>query len=69
MLKDRLATYPGDVKLVVHDPIDTADLAGTDPREFADRVRQVLAPVAESDIGVMPPDHAPSSAVEAFRRA
>jgi 1-acyl-sn-glycerol-3-phosphate acyltransferase len=69
MLKGRLATYPGHVKLVIHDPIDTANLAGTDPREFAERVRQIIAPVAESDAGVAPPDRAPSSAVEALRRA
>jgi 1-acyl-sn-glycerol-3-phosphate acyltransferase len=69
MLKGRLATYPGDVKLVVHEPIDTTLLADADPREFAERVRQIIAPVAESDTGVAPPDHAPSNAVEAFRRA
>jgi 1-acyl-sn-glycerol-3-phosphate acyltransferase len=56
MLKDRLATYPGHVKLVVHEPIDTTSLAGTDPREFAERVRQIIAPAAESDVGVAPPD-------------
>ena len=28
MLKGRLATYPGDVRLVVHAPIDTSGLAG-----------------------------------------
>ena len=69
MLKGRLATYPGDVKLVVHEPIDTAALADADPREFAERVRQIIAPSAESDVGVAPPDHARSNAVEAFRRA
>ncbi len=56
MLKDRLATYPGSVRLVVHEPIDTADLSGTDPREFAERVRQIIAPEAESDVHVSPPD-------------
>ena len=69
MLKDRLATYPGHVKLVVHEPIDTTSLAGTDPREFAERVRQIIAPAAESDVGLAPPDYAPGGAVEAFRRA
>jgi 1-acyl-sn-glycerol-3-phosphate acyltransferase len=69
MLKDRLATYPGHVKLVVHEPIDTTSLAGTDPREFAERVRQIIAPAAESDVGVAPPDYAPGGAVEVFRRA
>jgi 1-acyl-sn-glycerol-3-phosphate acyltransferase len=56
MLKGRLATYPGDVKLVVHDPIDTAGMADADPREFAERVRRIIAPVAESDVDVAPPD-------------
>jgi 1-acyl-sn-glycerol-3-phosphate acyltransferase len=53
MLKGRLATYPGHVKLVVHEPIDTTGLAGGDPRAaraFASRVRGVIAPDAESDI-------------------
>ena len=49
MLKGRLATYPGDVRLIVHDPIDTRDLAGTDPKEFGERVRQVIVADAESD--------------------
>jgi 1-acyl-sn-glycerol-3-phosphate acyltransferase len=69
MLKGRLATYPGDVKLVVHDPIDTEGMADADPREFAERVRRIIAPMAESDVEVAPPDRAPSSAVEALRRA
>jgi hypothetical protein len=50
MLKGRLATYPGRVQLVVHDPIDTTGLAGTDPRAFADRIRQIIIPDAESDV-------------------
>ena len=49
MLKGRLATYPGEVKLIVHDPIDTSALAGTDPRAFGERVRAIIAPDAESD--------------------
>lgn len=56
MLKGRLATYPGDVKLVVHEPIDTRGLAGTDPKEFGERVRRVIAPDAESDLSIVPPD-------------
>ena len=56
MLKGRLTTYPGSVKLVVHDPIDTGGLAGSDPRVFGERVRQVLAPDAESDVTTVPPD-------------
>jgi hypothetical protein len=53
MLKGRLATYPGRVTLVVHEPIDTSDVAGGDPRAaraFAARVREVIAPAAESDV-------------------
>jgi 1-acyl-sn-glycerol-3-phosphate acyltransferase len=53
MLKGRLATYPGRVKLIVHAPIDTTGLAGGDPRAaraFAARVRDVIAPDAESDL-------------------
>jgi 1-acyl-sn-glycerol-3-phosphate acyltransferase len=56
MLKGRLATYPGDVRLIVHDPIDTRELAGTDPRAFAERVRAVIRPDAESDHATAPPD-------------
>ena len=56
MLKGRLATYPGDVRLIVHDPIDTAGLAGSDAREFAERVRRVIAPDAEQDLDTAPPD-------------
>jgi 1-acyl-sn-glycerol-3-phosphate acyltransferase len=50
MLKGRLATYPGDVTLVVHPPIDTTGMADTDPRQFGERVRGILAPDAESDV-------------------
>ncbi len=50
MLKGRLATYPGRVRLVVHDPIDTAGMADADAREFGERVRAILAPTAEADV-------------------
>ena len=50
MLKGRLATYPGHVRLVVHDPIDTTGLEDADPRGFGERVRQVIAPDAEADV-------------------
>lgn len=50
MLKGRLATYPGRVRLVVHEPIDTATLAGVDPKTFAERIRQLVVPDAESDV-------------------
>jgi 1-acyl-sn-glycerol-3-phosphate acyltransferase len=56
MMKGRLATYPGHVRLVVHDPIETAGFSGRDRREFAERVRQIIVPIAESDRDVMPPD-------------
>jgi 1-acyl-sn-glycerol-3-phosphate acyltransferase len=56
MLKGRLATYPGEVRLVVHDPIDTRPLSGIDPKEFGERVRRIIAPDAESDLGAAPPD-------------
>jgi len=56
MLKGRLATYPGSVRLVVHDPIDTRELSGLDPKELGERVRRVIMPDAESDVDAAPPD-------------
>ena len=53
MLKGRLATYPGTVTLVVHDPIDTSGLSARDAREFAERVREVIAPDAERDVELL----------------
>jgi 1-acyl-sn-glycerol-3-phosphate acyltransferase len=53
MLKGRLATYPGRVTLVVHEPIDTSGVAGGDPRAaraFAARVHDMIAPDAEADV-------------------
>jgi 1-acyl-sn-glycerol-3-phosphate acyltransferase len=50
MRKGRLATYPGRVRLVVHEPIDTSGLAGRDRKTFGERVRQIIAPAAESDL-------------------
>jgi len=53
MLKGRLATYPGHVRLIVHEPIDTSGLTDADPpaaRAFAARVRDIIAPDAEADI-------------------
>ena len=50
MLKGRLATYPGRVRLVVHEPIQTAGMAGGDVKAFAEQVRQVIAPEAHSDV-------------------
>lgn len=56
MLKGRLATYPGHVRLVIHEPIDTRGLTGGDAREFAERVRHILAPDAQADLDTQPPD-------------
>jgi 1-acyl-sn-glycerol-3-phosphate acyltransferase len=56
MLKGRLAAYPGRVRLVVHPPIDTRGMDGADARAFAERVRQIIAPLAESDVDRHPPD-------------
>jgi 1-acyl-sn-glycerol-3-phosphate acyltransferase len=50
MLKGRLATYPGRVRLVVHEPIDTRGMEDTDAREFGERIRAIIAPDAESDV-------------------
>jgi 1-acyl-sn-glycerol-3-phosphate acyltransferase len=53
MLKGRLATCPGHVRLIVHEPIDTHGLVDADPaaaRRFAARVHDVIAPAAESDV-------------------
>jgi 1-acyl-sn-glycerol-3-phosphate acyltransferase len=50
MLKGRLATYPGRVRLVVHEPIDTRGMEDADAKEFGERIRQIIAPVAESDV-------------------
>jgi 1-acyl-sn-glycerol-3-phosphate acyltransferase len=50
MLKGRLATCPGRVRLVIHDPIETSALAETDRKVFGERVRHIIAPEAESDV-------------------
>jgi 1-acyl-sn-glycerol-3-phosphate acyltransferase len=50
MLKGRLTTCPGHVRLIVHDPIDTSKLTGTDARRFAEQVREIIAPDAEVDV-------------------
>jgi 1-acyl-sn-glycerol-3-phosphate acyltransferase len=49
MLKGRLATYPGDVMLVVHEPIETTSMSRADAKTFGERVRQIIKPAAESD--------------------
>ncbi|MGE0594295.1 MAG: lysophospholipid acyltransferase family protein [Vicinamibacterales bacterium] len=50
MLKGRLATYPGRVRLVVHEPVDTTGLSTADARAFAARIREVIVGDAESDV-------------------
>ena len=50
MLKGRLATYPGHVRLIVHEPIQTAGMSGHDPRAFGEQVRQVIEPDAHADV-------------------
>ena len=50
MLKGRLATYPGHVRLVVHPPIQTTGMARDDSRTFAEQVRQVIIPDAQGDV-------------------
>src|SRR5262249_42238857 len=58
MLKGQLATYPGRGKLLGHEPIDTRGLVGAEPRAaraFAARVREVVAPDAESDVAAAMP--------------
>ena len=56
MLKGRLATYPGDVTLVVHEPIETTSMSGADAKTFGERVRQLIKPAAESDCGSVADD-------------
>jgi 1-acyl-sn-glycerol-3-phosphate acyltransferase len=56
MLRGRVTTYPGEVGLIVHEPIDTRGMAGADAREFGEHVRRIVAPDAESDLGSAPPD-------------
>jgi 1-acyl-sn-glycerol-3-phosphate acyltransferase len=50
MRKGELAARPGVVRLVMHEPIDTRSLAGVDPREFGERVRQIIAPAVEAGV-------------------
>ena len=42
MLKGRLMTCPGDVEVVVHDPISTHALSRDDVRALADRARDIV---------------------------
>ena len=63
MLRGSATAYPGRVRLVVHDPIETPRRSGDNVRELADTarglaetVRRVVAPTAESDVERAPPD-------------
>lgn len=46
MLKGRVTVFPGDVRLTVHAPVETAGVARGDVRAFADAVRATVASVA-----------------------
>jgi 1-acyl-sn-glycerol-3-phosphate acyltransferase len=50
--KGELAARPGAVRLVIHPPIETRGLEAADPREFSERVRQIIAPGIASSVGV-----------------
>ena len=42
MPKGRLTTCPGDVELVIHEPLPTADLERADAGQLADRARAIV---------------------------
>lgn len=65
MAKGQLAAHPGRVRLVIHDPIETTSLGAVDVKEFGERVRQIIRPVAESDVA----DHSARSADSGSMRA
>ena len=50
MRKGELTARPGAVRLVLHEPIATEGLSGTDPRPFGERVRQIIAPAVEAGL-------------------
>lgn len=49
MLKGRLMTCPGHVRVTLHDPIETAGLTRTDARALGTRVRDIVAAHVEHD--------------------
>jgi 1-acyl-sn-glycerol-3-phosphate acyltransferase len=49
MLKGRLRTQPGDVRLVIHPPIETVGLSASNARALASRVRDVVRGPVEVD--------------------
>jgi 1-acyl-sn-glycerol-3-phosphate acyltransferase len=48
MPKGRLAAHPAHVRLIVHEPIDTTHMRGTDAKVFGERVRQIIKPDVEA---------------------
>jgi 1-acyl-sn-glycerol-3-phosphate acyltransferase len=62
MLKGRLATYPGRVRLVIHEPIETG-AARVDRKTLAERVRRIITPDAEGDVDRTPEDGGRSSSL------
>lgn len=61
MKKGELTTRPGDVTLIVHDPIETVANAEPTPaqiRELADRVRDVIRPAVEAEASPQRPEKA-----------
>jgi 1-acyl-sn-glycerol-3-phosphate acyltransferase len=64
MLKGRLATYPGRVRLVIHDPIETTGV-GVDRKALAERVRRIITVDAELDVDRSPPDRGVPNGVHA----
>jgi 1-acyl-sn-glycerol-3-phosphate acyltransferase len=66
MRKGELAARPGVVRLVLHTPIDTRHEAEADPREFAERVRRILAPVVDGSGKADVPAPALSTAPDAL---
>jgi 1-acyl-sn-glycerol-3-phosphate acyltransferase len=56
MQKGRVTSHPGEVRLIVHEPIDTRGLGGSDAKEFGERVRRIIAPDAEFDVAPQPPN-------------
>ena len=68
MLKGRLMTCPGEVEVVVHDPLPTRDLGRDDVRGLADRARDiVIATVTERERHVRGLDRGYHSASTALR--
>lgn len=57
MKKGELTTRPGQVTLIVHDPIETAANATPsveEVRQLADRIREVIRPAVESEAAATP---------------